>query len=130
MKTATFLTKLRTEKIAEAEGVFGRAKHMLTRHLQFYSAILDKVITAPAGFTTDFGSVPRLPLAYSLFGDVGHASAAIHDYLLVTGVIPRWEADKIYVEALKVEKVGAWRRYPMFLGVRIGTVIAWLQGRA
>lgn len=109
------------QKIAEARGLFGRAKWKTLTMLQFSSYVAGRVLTVLPGFVTDFGSVPRLPFMYSLFGDVGHYSAVLHDYLCRNGY-DRAVADKVYREALEAEGVGAWRRYPMYWGVRIGSL--------
>lgn len=126
---SSFLSKLRTEKLTEPTEAFGRATHILLFPLRFRSFVANRIITVPAGFTTDFASVPRLLMVYALFGDVGHASATVHDYLLVTGVIRRSLADKVFLEALEAEGVPCWRRWPMYLGVRVGSLFARLSGR-
>lgn len=105
--------------------------------LEFESESLGRVITVPAGFETDLASVPRLPLAYLLFGGVGDAAAVLHDYAY-SGKEPitREQADALFREALgaldhastegksKIVKAvaGSWftvRRAAMWLGVRI-----------
>lgn len=125
-----FLSRLQTEKVAEAVGMLGRAQHMVMHALKFRSDVLGKVIVVPAGFTTDFASVPRLMITYALFGDRGHASATVHDYLLVTGMVPRSTADKVFAEAMKAEGVPAYLRPLMYAGVRVGTFSAWVRGKA
>lgn len=125
-----FLTKLRTEKLTEAMGIFGRAEFMVIHALRFRSLVLNMILTVPAGFTTDFASVPRFGIVYALFGDRGHASATVHDYLLVTGMVDRSTADLVFAEALRAEGVVWGLRHFMYAGVRVGTLIAWLQGRA
>lgn len=117
---ARFITTLKTGKVKEARGAFGRATWELLAPLVYSSDVVGVVIIVPAGFTTDFASVPRLPLIYSLAGDTGHASAVVHDYLCRTKKLPRVLADKVFREALEVEGVPAWRRTLMYLGVRIG----------
>lgn len=47
------------------------------------------VITAPAGFVCDFCSVPRVPLAFWICGDLGHGAGIIHDYIYRVGDVPR-----------------------------------------
>ena len=79
-----------------------------------------KLIYVPAGFITDFASVPRLPLTFMLFGNIGHRGAVVHDYLYSTGEVSRAEADAIFKALLRAEGVGAFRAGAMYLGVRIG----------
>jgi len=109
----------------------------LAHPLEFESESLGRVITVPAGFETDLGSVPRLPLAYLLFGGVGDAAAVVHDYAYSgKESISREQADAVFREALAAlddasttDKSGftkvvasGWfsvRRAAMWLGVRI-----------
>jgi len=123
-----FVTSLRVEKSEEPSSVFGRAEWTLTSVLVYNSDVLGKLVIVPTGFRMDFASVPRLWVAYALAGDVGHAAAVVHDYLLVTGVIARSLADKVFLEALEAEGVPAWRRYVMYAGVRVGTFNATVKG--
>ena len=39
------------------------------------------LITVPEGYTTNFASVPRIPIIFDLVGGYGHAAAVLHDYL-------------------------------------------------
>ena len=84
----------------------------------------DELIVVPAGFVTDFASVPRLPLAFLLAGDTAHKSATIHDYLYSKevashGKFSRRDADRILREAMEDEDVWWWRRWLMWCGVRL-----------
>ena len=76
-------------------------------------------IVVPAGTNTDLASVPRLPWAYLLFANRGRRSAILHDYLYETRR-PRAWADAVFREALRNEDVGAFSRFFMWLGVRVG----------
>jgi hypothetical protein len=77
-------------------------------------------IIVPAGFVTDFASVPRLPFAYLLAGGVAHKAAVVHDFLYETATGTKEEADKIFLEAMTVLGIPAWRRNLMYAAVRIG----------
>jgi len=77
-------------------------------------------IVVPAGFVTDYASVPRLPLTYTLFGPYGHAAAVIHDYLYATGLYPREVADRVFHRALRASGIARWRAGLMYAGVRVG----------
>ena len=104
----------------------------------------DVVICVPAGFETDFASVPRL--AQGLFPALGcwGRPAIIHDYLYQTrgeaswfddntgkrtylndGRFTRLQADRIFLEAMEVVGVPAWRRTIMFRAVRLGGARGW-----
>ena len=77
-------------------------------------------ITVPAGFTTDFASVPRLFWnVLPPFGRYGKA-AIVHDYLYRTrGLVSKPVADALFLEAMKALGVGTLTRYTMFLAVRL-----------
>jgi hypothetical protein len=107
---AQFLTKLRVEHLA-------KKWWMLTEPLVYYSALLERDIVVPAGFVTDFASVPRIPIAYWLFGSRANAPAVIHDRLYRWGDVPRLTADRVFNEAMRAE--GKWftTRWPMTAAV-------------
>lgn len=78
------------------------------------------LIEVPAGFTTDFASVPRLPLTFALLGQYGHAAAVLHDCLYSSGNRSREAADRVFFNALRSSGIARWRAYAMWLGVRVG----------
>ena len=90
--------------------------------LVFESDILDKIIV-PAGFQTDFASVPRVPIAYMFFGDRAHREAVLHDYLYCIDAIPAAtysQANEVFLEAMKERGKNFLVRYSMYWGVVIG----------
>lgn len=75
--------------------------------------------TVPAGFTTDLASVPRLLWPLFPRDDPHYAAAAVlHDRLCTTPGFYRHTADAIFLEAMGVLGVAAWRRWTMYVGVR------------
>ena len=72
----------------------------------------DKIVV-PAGFVTDFASVPR-PF-WSILPRIGkHASASIvHDYLYFSHEKTREEADDIFYEGMIILGVDQWRASTM-----------------
>lgn len=96
----------------------------LTAELIYDSDIVGK-ITVPAGFNTDFASVPRVPLAYWLVGGTADKAAVIHDYLYQMLSCTRKQADDVLLEAMGVCGVAAWRRRLIYAGVRIGGWYTW-----
>lgn len=115
-----FETQLFAVKIAEASSM-GRAKWSLVHPLVFNSDIIGRRIVVPQGFTTDYASVPRVPLAYWLTGDTAHASAVIHDYLCrewypACKISWRMAAD-VFRECMWHEGVPVWRRAIMHWAV-------------
>ena len=75
-----FLSTLKTEQVRQGT-LSTSAKYRLTSPLIYESNTLNQIIIVPAGFITDFATVPRLPFIYSLLGNLGHAAATLHDFL-------------------------------------------------
>ena len=111
---ARFLTKLVAEHVPPHDWA-------LHEPLVYESDILG-TITVPAGYLTDLASVPRLPMAYALFGGTANASAVVHDSLVDDEFIPWRVAADVFAEAMKAEGVAAWRRWPMTWAVRLAGV--------
>lgn len=113
-----FVTQLIATKVREPDSN-GRANWELHEPLVFWS---DKVgrVEVPAGFVTDFASVPRLPLVYDLVGDCAHASAVVHDYLHrgFMSNVSHAAAAHVFKEAMKAEGTPAWRRWLMWMATR------------
>lgn len=86
-------------------------------------------IVVPAGYVTDFASIPRL--FWRLEPPLGPAgkAAVVHDYLYSTrglaGRYTRAAADGIFREAMGVLKVPAWKRSLMWAAVRVGGGGGW-----
>ena len=85
----------------------------------------DEIIKVPAGFKTDFTSVPKIlwPII-SPYGIQGKA-AVIHDYCYATGYVSQKRSDEIFLEGMKVLGVSKWRRYSLFWALRLGGSFAW-----
>jgi hypothetical protein len=77
-------------------------------------------IDVPAGFYTDFASVPRF-LWFIFQPDGQHGKAAvIHDYMYRKRCkFSRILADAIFLDAMRTLKVPLWKRYMMYLAVRV-----------
>lgn len=90
----------------------------------FVVSVGDRVIRVPDGFITDFASVPRIPLAFMLFGGIGERAATVHDWLYASKIVSRAEADKIFKVLLKAEGAGLFSSNMMYAGVRAG---GWTQ---
>ena len=74
----------------------------------------NRTITVPAGFETDFVSVPRL--FWRIVPPWGRYSpaAVVHDFLYHTGLVTRAEADRIFLELMTKLGVPAWKRRLMY----------------
>jgi hypothetical protein len=79
----------------------------------------------PAGFETDYASVPR-PL-WSIFPPSGKYSraAVLHDYLYRFSKLSRKRCDDIFLECMDALGVPYFKRYAMYWGVRMGGWAAW-----
>lgn len=88
--------------------------------VQYESKLTGKTYTVPAGFNTDFASVPRVPVAFLLTGGTADRPAIVHDFLYRTGAEDRKTCDAIFAEAMEATGVAAWRRGLMWAGVRVG----------
>jgi hypothetical protein len=96
---------------------------VLDSPLIYQSESLGVVIEVPTGFETDFASVPRVPIIYSLFGDRAHRESVLHDYLFRSDSVPVVsfkEANEVFYEAMAVRKKAGYVKYPMWWGVWLG----------
>ena len=122
-------TKLRAEKIGVRKTWLGsRAIWKLTAHLVYEDEKYHVIV--PAGFETDFASVPRLPLMYLLAGDTAHEAAVIHDYLYRINGISRREADALFYRIMLETGEPRWRAWMMYSAVRVGGWRTWNKYRA
>jgi len=119
-----FVTELEVTLISDDTNS-GRGTWQLDKPLVYQSDLVAALIVVPKGFQTDFASVPRVPIAYWLFGDTSHEASVVHDFLYNTHLYPRATADAILKEASAVTGIPAWRRWGMYLGVRIGGAGPW-----
>lgn len=82
-------------------------------------------ILVPAGFVTDFASVPQI--FWNIlppWGQYGKA-AVLHDFLYKTQPVTRALCDSIFLEAMYSLSVPYWKRIAIYLGVRLGGMKAW-----
>ena len=80
------------------------------------------LFTVPAGFTTDFASVPR-PVIWLIpkYGDYAPA-AILHDYLCANpDLLCRRDADGLFRRTLREVGVSLVRRWMMWAAVRAGS---------
>ena len=79
----------------------------------------NELILIPAGFQTDFASVPRV--FWNIIPPMGlHTIAAVtHDYLYHRGLCPRKTADRIFYNLMRFYGVGRLKSSVMYLAVRL-----------
>ena len=71
------MTQLQVELVNQ-NAAEGRGTWRLTADL-IYQSDIGGLITVPAGFVTDFASVPRIPIIFDAFGDKASEAATVHD---------------------------------------------------
>lgn len=71
---------------------------MLLSPLSFYSEKMKVMVTAYPGFRTDFCSVPRIPVIYSILGNRAHKLGVIHDNVYQLKTFPRQQCDELILE--------------------------------
>lgn len=77
------------------------------------------VVHIPAGFITDFASVPKV--FWNILPPNGRygKAAVVHDFLYRTkGMATKAQADRVFLEAMKALGVGYFTRTSMYLAVR------------
>lgn len=86
----------------------------------FIVTIDGQKLEVPAGFETDFASVPRLPFTYWLFGNIAHRPAVVHDWLYNAGGTDeqREYADNVLYHAMLADGVAKLRAKMVFQAVR------------
>jgi len=94
---------------------------ILEERMVYNSAIIGLVIV-PAGFVSDFASIPRWATWLHPTNGRHIKAAVVHDYLVRQPSIKRKTADQVFNEAMKVCNVKKWRRRQMYLAVRIGGI--------
>ena len=103
-------------------GPSGRPLYRLTRDFRYefgaHNGFQPRVITVPAGFTTDLCSTPRFGW-FLIPPTLGRWAGVVHDYLYRSGELPRNVSDAIFRHALKDRKVDPLRRWVMWAAVRM-----------
>lgn len=99
----------------------GRQIWALSHPLEFRLAVNGGSlwVCVPAGFITDFASVPRG--LWNLFPPTGPwcEAAVLHDYLYGSRECSRFLADALFREAMAKLQVPLWRRVVMYYAVRL-----------
>lgn len=119
----TFTTDLEVRELDDNSND-GRGTWQLIAPLAFLSALWG-LLTVPAGFVTDFASVPRLPLVFFLLGGIAHRAAVLHDWLYTNHLFSRAQSDAVLRAAAIASGVPAWKAWALWAGVRIGGWHAW-----
>ena len=96
--------------------------HIGTEHSNDY-------ISVPAGFVTDFASIPWLFWTIlPAWGKYGKA-AVLHDYLYQGMYMTRKQADGLFYDAMLVSGTKTWKAMVMYYAVRLFGKFAWKGGK-
>lgn len=120
---SAFIGKLRVELLDDStQGKWG-----LTEPFGYQSDVAGMTFIAPIGFTTDFCSVPRIPLAFDILGDRARMSGTIHDLLYTAPhLVDRSMADQVLREMLLLEGIPHLEAMEFYLAVRAGGESHWV----
>lgn len=117
-----FLSKL--DKLSYIDGINWRVESDVV----YQSDSLGKTITVKAGTLTDFASIPRA--LWNIYPPARFAGpATVHDELYTKQTCTRLEADRVFLEALKVDGVPYMRRYAFYWALRAAGWKAWNDHR-
>jgi hypothetical protein len=119
---AKFLTPLQGEWLEDD------VQFKLIAPLIYQSDIAGQTFIIPAGFVTDFASVPRVPILYGLFGDRAHHESVPHDFIYQTHITTKALADKVFLEAMKARGKSRFVRFGMYWGVVLGGASSYKSG--
>lgn len=136
MKEAAFLSEFKVLDVADGKEV---RMLELEQPFQVYSAVLDAIITVPAGFRFDGESIPTvLHWLVPPFGQ-SKRGACVHDYLYryhgfhtISGeLVPvsRKEADAVYFELVRAKGLSSWRAHIRWAALRGVGWIAWRSSK-
>ena len=133
-----FFTTLRVKKVSSDPPTWRLLSDLIYQGVtRVYKLEVPIEVRVPAGFTTDFASVPRLPVAFLLTGDTAQRAATVHDFLYEFGrpcthsalVLTRKQADDLFLQAMTDSGIPRWRRNMMYYAVRAFGGGAWRRYR-
>ena len=87
-------------------------------------------LSVPKGFVTDFASIPQIIANIFPILDEHLPAAVMHDWLYSTGLYPRAQADRIFLQHMDRLGVPFWKRRAIYHGVRLGGWLAWQDHRS
>lgn len=92
----------------------------------FRACVDARCITVPAGFVTDFESIPRWARSFVPKGGRGTPASIIHNYIYVSGSHPRKTADEWYYKLARASGEEFWRAKLKYCFVRL---LGWYRWR-
>lgn len=86
-------------------------------------------VVVPAGFVTDFASIPRAVWVLMPKWEKYGPAAVVHDYLYWSQSVSRLQADRYILEAMEDSKVGRLKRRMIYTAVRLFGGFSWRANR-
>lgn len=98
-----------------------------------YQTSYNEIIKVPRGFVCDLASIPRVFQLLIPVNDSHRQAATLHDWLysrqgdidIAQKAFTREQCDLIFLTAMRESGVPRWKRYSMFIAVRVGGFLAW-----
>ncbi len=119
MNQSKFLTKVKLRKIPKRKW-YHRQNYEVLEDIEYYSEMMSCVYMVPIGFITDLASTPLL-LRWLLPPNGQYKyEACLHDYFyrVPEVMITRKQADKVFLEAMKVGIVDSWKEWCLYTAVK------------
>lgn len=114
------MSKFLSELCVENASAMDDGNWRLTAPLVYQSDVAGMTFTVPAGFVTNYASVPRVFLAYEMFGNTANEAAVVHDFAYTApSPVARSVADAVFREAAILTGVPKWKADAMYEGVRL-----------
>lgn len=82
----------------------------------------------PAGFVTDFASIPRLFWNIVAPTELGDTGPIKHDWHYRNGIGTRAEADEEFLDDMTADRITFWKRYACYYLVRLFGGRSWDSG--
>lgn len=103
----------------------GKRKFILIEPLTYDCPIWKGLITVPAGFVTDFASIPAI--IWPILPPIGayDKAAVVHDWFYVNNGCTRAEADGVLKQGMRDLGVNGFKLQLIWLGVRSGGWVPW-----
>jgi hypothetical protein len=98
---------------------------MLQRPLRYTIEATGQSIVVPAGFVTDFTSVPDALCALLPRSGLYLTAAVVHDFLYWDQTCTREQADRIFLHGMRVAAVPPLKKNALYAGARLAGARAW-----
>jgi hypothetical protein len=105
----------------------GRERYVLLENVHI--TVFGREFIVPAGFETDFMSIPKFLQGFFPLVNKHAPAALLHDYLLHNNVVPESEADLIFRECLKNLGMKVFTRNCYYWSVHLNTITNGFLGK-